>query len=185
MKPSSIYQILAGACLLALFAACTLPPSLQGVLAEPDDGQGETNLLLHPTDEYFLKVDQLFAEGNYRDALRRTRRIYKEASDPAVEEEALFRIAVILSYGDNPDRNYKEASDFARNFLKQYPESRRTLSIRSILTLILEVQRGEAEISTLKGYNAIQEEKILRLQEDLLKIKEIDVQLEEQKKKLE
>ena len=45
--------------------------------------------------------------------------------------------------------------------------------------------RGEAEISTLKGYNTIQEEKILRLQEDLQRIKEIDVQLEEQKKKLE
>jgi outer membrane protein assembly factor BamD (BamD/ComL family) len=185
MKPSCLRQIVAAGCLLVLFASCALPPSLQRVLGRPDAGQQEASVLMNPTDEYFLKSDQLFRDGNYREALRRTRRIYKEASDPAVEEEALFRIAVILAYGDNRDRDYKEAADFARNFLKQFPESRRTLAIKSILGLILEVRRGEAEISTLKGYNTLQEEKILRLQEDLLKIKEIDVQLEEQKKKLE
>lgn len=185
MKEPFFRQIAAAASLLVLLAGCTLPPSLQGVFERPDAEPLSASVLLNPTDEYFLKSDQFFAEGNYREALRRTRRILKEASDPAVEEEALFRIAVILSYGDNPDRDYKEAADFSRNFLKQYPGSRRTLAVKSILSLILEVRRGEAEISTLKGYNSIQEEKILRLQEDLLKIKEIDVQLEEQKKKLE
>ncbi len=185
MKPLALRRILAAVFLLALFTACTVPPSLQRVLGRPDAGQTLSAVPADPTEEYFLKSDQLFAEGNYRDALRRVRRIYKEATDPAVEEEALFRIAVILSYGDNPDRDYKQAADFARNFLKQYPGSRRTFAVKSILSLILEVRRGEAEISTLKGYNSIQEEKILRLQEDLLKIKEIDVQLEEQKKKLE
>ncbi len=141
--------------------------------------------IIRGTDEFFLKPDQLFAEGRYRQALRKNRRIYREATEPPVKEEALFRIALLLSYGENPNRDYEEAEKVVRQFLRNYSGSRRTLAMRSILQLLQEVRRGEAEIGTLKGYNSIQEEQLHRLEEDLRRIKEIDLQLEEQKKKLE
>jgi len=56
--------------------------------------------------------------------------------------------------------------------------------IQWVSLLLQRIRRGEAEIKTLRGYNAIQEGKIHRLQEDIRKIKEIDLQLEEHKKKL-
>lgn len=149
------------------------------------DTETEEKTIISATDEFFLKSDQLFSEGRYRRALRRTRRIYREATEPSVKEEALFRIALLLSYGDNPNRDYEKAEKTVRKLLHDYPESKRGLAMRSILQLLQEVRRGEAEIRTLKGYNAIQEEKILRLEEDIRRIKEIDLQLEEQKKKLE
>jgi outer membrane protein assembly factor BamD (BamD/ComL family) len=141
--------------------------------------------LIGATEEFFLQSDRLFREGKYRQALRRTRRIYEEATDTEVKEEALFRVALILSYGDNPNRDYDEAEKVVRDFLKAYPDSPRVMAMRSILQLLLEIHRGRAEVQTIKGYNAIQEEKILRLEEDIRRIKEIDLQLEEQKKQLE
>jgi tetratricopeptide (TPR) repeat protein len=149
------------------------------------DAETEEKVIINATDEFFLKSDQLFSEGRYRRALQRARRIYRETTEPSVKEEALFRIALLLSYGDNPNRDYEEAEKTVRKFLHDYPESKRRFAIRSILQLLQEVRRGTAEIQTIKGYNAIQEEKILRLEEDIRRIKEIDLQLEEQKKKLE
>ena len=149
------------------------------------ENETEAPKIISATDEFFLKSDQLFSEGRYHQALLRTRRIYKEATEPSVKEEALFRISLLLSYGDNPNRDYEEAEKKVRQFLRDYPDSRRSLAVRSILQLLQEVRRGRAEIGTIKGYNSIQEEKILRLEEDIRRIKEIDLQLEEQKKKLE
>lgn len=142
-------------------------------------------IIISSAEEFFLQSDQLFREGRYRNALRSIRRIYQDASDPEVEEEALFRIVLILSYGDNPNRDYGESERVARAFMKSYPESKRITEVKAVLLLLQEVHRGEAEIETLKGYNAIQDEKNKRLEEDLRKIKEIDLQMEEQKKKLE
>jgi outer membrane protein assembly factor BamD (BamD/ComL family) len=142
-------------------------------------------IIISSPEEFFLKSDQLFRDGRYRYALRQIRRIYQEASDPEVEEEALFLIALILSFGDNPNRNYAEARNVSRAFLKTYPESKRRMEVEAILLLLKDIRRGEEEIKTLKGYNAIQEEKTRRLEEDIRKIKEIDLQLEEQKKELE
>ncbi|NOY53468.1 MAG: hypothetical protein GXP58_07600 [Deltaproteobacteria bacterium] len=149
------------------------------------EGEKEKKAVIRVTDGFFLQPDQLFSEGRYRRALRSLRQIYREAVDRSVKEEALFRMVLILSYGDNPNRDYEEAEKRVREFLHDYPDSRRTLTMRSVLQLLQEVRRGEAEIETIKGYNSIQEKQIHRLKEDLRRIKEIDLQLEEQKKKLE
>ncbi len=170
---------------LLLYTSACSAPFFENFSGGSDYKRRIKPIIISSPEEFFLKSDQLFREGRYRQALRQIRRIYQEASDPEVEEEALFRIALILSYGDNPNRDYAEAQNVSRAFLKSYPESNRRIEVEAILLLLNEIRRGDEEIKTLKGYNAIQDEKTRRLEEDIRKIKEIDLQLEEQKKKLE
>ncbi|OIP65127.1 MAG: hypothetical protein CO150_09735 [Nitrospirae bacterium CG_4_9_14_3_um_filter_53_35] len=168
-----------------LCAACLPPYDLKNFSSRSDGGESKKQEKISSPDEFFLNADQLFHDGKYRSALHDTRRIYEEAHHREVEEEALFRIILIQSYGDNPNRDYREAGRVAKAFLKNYPGSKRSREVQAILLLIEEIHRSEAEAETLKGYNAIQDEKIQRLMQDIRKIKEIDLQLEEQKKKLE
>jgi hypothetical protein len=136
-------------------------------------------------DEFFLHTDYLIRQGQYQKAFHRAQRIYEESDNETVREEALFRMAVLLSYGENPKRDKKTSEKLAAKFLKDYPGSRRTFETNAVRLLLQEIRRDEAEIDTLKQYNATQDQKIQGLEEDLRKIKEIDLQLEEQKKKLE
>ena len=171
--------------MIMVCTACSSPHVFGDFLNRSSLGGKNKPIIISGPEEFFLTTDQLFSEGRYWKALRETRRIYQEASDSRVEEEALFRIALILAYGENPNRNYKEAQKTARIFLKNYPESNRRMQVKVLLLLLNEIERFAAEIGTLKGYNAIQDDKIQRLEEDLRRIKEIDLELEEQKKKLE
>jgi hypothetical protein len=171
--------------LLLMCTSCTFPRAFGDLVDLSNRTAKSKPIIISAPEEFFLKSDQLFREGKYWKALREIRRIYQDAVDPLVEEEALFRITMILSYGENPNRDYGETQRVAKAFLKNYPESKRKLQVQSILLLLQEIERGAAEIETLKGYNAIQDDKIQRLEEDIRSIKEIDLQLEEQKKKLE
>ncbi|MDX1764494.1 MAG: hypothetical protein R3231_09260 [bacterium] len=141
--------------------------------------------IISSVEEFFLHTDYLVREGRYPEALASARRIYGESSDPAVREEALLRMVFLLAYGNNPKQDVQEAENLAVTFLADYPESSRLLEVKGLRLLLQEIGRSEGEIDTLKQYNAVQAEKIKALEEDLRKIKEIDLQLEEQKKKLE
>ncbi len=170
---------------LLLCTSCLPPYDLKNLSSRSASAEVKNPEMISSPDEFFLNTDKLFHDGKYRNALLDTRRIYEETHNREVEEEALFRIILIQSYGDNPNRDYREAGRVARAFLKNYPESKHSQEVQAILLLLEEIHRSEAEVETLRGYNAIQDEKIQRLMQDIRKIKEIDLQLEEQKKKLE
>lgn len=177
--------LLAGLSGLLICASCAFPQPLSTLYPKEPYATEEEAPLIDAVEDFFLHTDYLVREGRYPEALARARRIYSESSDPLVREEALFRVVFLLAYGKNPKQDLKEAEKLAVTFLGDYPTSRRLLEVKGLRLLLQEIGRGEKEIDTLKKYNAAQGEKIQALEEDLRKIKEIDLQLEEQKKKLE
>lgn len=177
--------VLASFSVLLCCSACASSPSHAGLFPK-DRYPAEADVpVISSVEEFFLHTDYLVREGRYPEALSSARRIYGESSDAAVREEALFRIVFLLAYGNNPKQDLQEAEDSAVTFLADYPKSSRLLEVKGLRLLLQEIGRGAGEIDTLKEYNAVQAEKIKALEEDLRKIKEIDLQLEEQKKKLE
>ena len=177
MRP---WRILLPAALAALLAGC-----LADLLPRPVGRANEQACAGIPGSAVLVRADALAAQKRFRAARREAERILAQAPDQDAAAEARFRLLMLLADGDNPDRDYAKARSAARAFLKRYPGSPRAPAVRVLLSLLQEVRRAQAEISTLKGYNAIQEEKIERLEEDIRRIKEIDLKVEEQKKKLE
>lgn len=177
--------LLAGFLGLLFCASCASSQSLSGVFPQ-DRYSAEADVpVISLVEEFFFDTDHLVREGRYPEALASARRIYGESSDPSVREEALFRMVFLLAYSNNPKRDLRESESLAVTFLGDYPESRRFLEVKGLRLLLQEIGRAEGEIATLKKYNDAQGEKVQALEEDLQKIKEIDLQLEEQKKKLE
>ncbi len=177
--------LLAGFSGLLFCASCAAPHALATRYPDERYSADADAPVINSVEEFFLHTDYLVREGRYPEALASARRIYNESSDPSVREEALFRMVFLLAYGNNAKRDLKESENLAGTFLGDYPQSRRLLEVKGLRLLLQEIGRGEGEIDTLKQYNTTQGEKIQALEEDLRKIKEIDLQLEEQKKKLE
>ena len=110
----------------------------------------------------------LLANGSYEAALRETELVL--SSDPGTTGvEALYLMGVIYAHPQNPNANLERSLESFQILIKKYPESDLT-------------RETEAWISKLRKIKKMDRE-ILELKDQIDKLKEIDLGIEEKKRR--
>ncbi|MGD8493879.1 MAG: hypothetical protein PVF71_10550 [Desulfobacterales bacterium] len=150
-----------------------------GCLHGPPQPQGEKQL---------LEARQRFASGDYRNALEINRRVL--AQDPAnLADQSLFQIGMIYAHPDNPDRDIQKALQSFQGIIDRYPASHLQPEAHLWRSVLDQLRAQEDQIQFLTRRSAplekalkIQKKKISQLQDQLEKLKRIDIHMEEKKR---
>jgi tetratricopeptide (TPR) repeat protein len=150
-----------------------------GCLHGPPQPQGEKQL---------LEARKRFASGDYRNALEISQRTL--AQDPAsLADQSLFQIGMIYAHPDNPDRDIQKALQSFQGIIDRYPASLLKPEAHLWLAVLGQLSAQEDQIRFLTQRNAplekalkMQKKKISRLEDQLEKLKRIDIHIEEKKR---
>jgi tetratricopeptide (TPR) repeat protein len=152
------------ACFLIIFiiGGCIIPPKRAHVL--PAGGTP------------FERAVILVSKGRYDDALNAFNKIARTYSREAPGDKALFEMGLIWAYPDNPKKDYNESLICFNRLLRDYPNSalkREAGAWREVLTMLTQY---DGQIKDL-------EDKVNSYTEQINAMKEIDIGIEEKKRK--
>jgi len=166
---------------LFLYAAgfMTLALMVVGCLHWPQHRQGEQHL---------AAARQLLTIGDYKAALAENRKVLAQFP-PGLADQALFQTGLIYMHPHNPGLNYQKSIAAFQDLIDKYPASRLRPDAEIWVLMIGQFMTQEKQIQVLKQRNAplirklrTQHTKINQLQDQLEKLKHIDIKIEEKKR---
>jgi hypothetical protein len=167
---------------LFLYLACWVIPAFMsaGCLHWSGDRQGQAHL---------ATARHLLAGGDYPGALEENHKVLQHSSTDFTDQ-ALFQIGLIYAHPENPDRSYLKSLESFQRIVNQFPESSLcseakiwNLVIGGIIDQEKQVQRLTENNAALDRQIRMQKEQISRLQDQLEKLKNIDIKIEEKKRR--
>jgi TolA-binding protein len=108
-------------------------------------------------------------EKRFKEAAAACNKIMADAPNSPLAADALFELAIINAHHDNPQRDYAQAIRTFSEFLKRYPDNRRTDEAQTWISVLRSVQE-------LKKQNE-------HLNESIEELKKLDIRHEEKRKK--
>ena len=172
-KRQHIFIYLAGL-LIILF-------SVWGCLHSPQKSQGEQDL---------VKARHLMTDENYHAALETSQKVFDQYPQ-SLADQALFLMGRIYAHPESPYHNYLKSLEYFQRITEFYPESELKSDARLWSLVIIEIFEREKEIRQLKQKidllekAADRQKKIVdKLQDQLEKLKYIDLKIEEEKRKV-
>jgi outer membrane protein assembly factor BamD (BamD/ComL family) len=107
-------------------------------------------------------------EKRYKEAAACYNKIVTDAPGSDLAADAQFELALLNAHYDNPQRDYARASRSFAEFLKRYPDNRRTDEARTWISVLKTIQE-------LKKQNE-------HLNESIEELKQLDIRHEERRK---
>jgi TolA-binding protein len=157
----------------------TLALMVMGCLHWPQHQRGEQHL---------AAARQFLASGDYKAALAENHRVMANYP-PDLSDQALFQIGLIYIHPHNPDQNYHKSLEAFQGLIDKYPASRLRPNAEIWILMIGQFIAQEKQIQVLQQRNAplvkklkTQHTKINQLQDQLEKLKRIDIKIEEKKR---
>jgi Tetratricopeptide repeat len=149
--------------------------------------------LLHKPGEeekLLLQAKASFNDNNFAKYMTYWREIL-ENSPNTREDQALYAMGLAYAFPKNPDANYETSMNFFKTLIKKYPESVFTTKAK-ILTCILDrsikkekgMDKKNKEVILLKNELKLRDKKISDLLNQIESLKEIDLGIEEKKRKI-
>lgn len=152
-----------------------------GCLHWPFQPQGEKQL---------LEARQQFAAGDYRSALEINHRVMTQFPS-RLADQSLFQIGLVYAHPDNPQRDIQKALDCFQGIIDRYPASHLRPDAELWLAVLGQLRAQTDQIRILIRQRAplektvrIQKIKIGQLQDQLEKLKRIDIRMEEKKREI-
>ena len=108
-------------------------------------------------------------EKRYKEAAGAYKKIAADAPGSPLAADALFELALLQAHHDNPQRDYAQAARSFEEFLKRFPDNRRTDEAQTWLTVLKAVQ-------DLKKQNEY-------LTKSIEELKRLDIRHEQKRKK--
>ncbi len=140
-------------------------------------------------NDFFVEQHKLIQQKKFDFALKRAQKLKQERPEKA--DKALFQMGVIYAHPQNPGRNYYKALRCFQILINKYPQSQ-FLSEAQIWAILIKdlidkektIRVQKATIKELRRKIKNKELEKEMLQKQLEKIKEIDIGIEEKRRKL-
>jgi tetratricopeptide (TPR) repeat protein len=127
-----------------------------------------------PSERPYLNLaDKNFREGNYLQAIEDYWAHIDNNPQTEARERVLFNIGLSYALAPRAERNLPGARDTLQRLLHRFPDSEYRSSVKLIMDLIAQVEQLEQQS---RDNSARQNSKIEQLQEELDKLKAIDLQ---------
>ena len=139
-------------------------------------------------NQQLRQARQLFASGNYRSALEINRNVL--ARFPLqLADQALFQIGLIYAHPHNPDRDYQKSYESFQSIVGRYPASPLRQDAEMWMAVVGQLNVQEKQVQELKLNREplekkvdAQKQKINQLQDQLERLKRVDIKIEEKKR---
>lgn len=149
----------------------------------------------NPLQKLLLEARNLAVKGHYKAALERNHEISKKY--PRKRDHALFQMGLIYADSRYPDRDYEVSSKYFKRVIDEFPASELKDNALLWSLLLVEVIEKEGLIATLEKdmhvlqgkieslmqENTTKTKELERLKEKLDLLKEIDLTIEDKKRK--
>ena len=139
--------------------------------------------------EYVEKAENLMFKGSYEEAIIENERILSLFPHSEPGDKVLFNLGLIHAYPDNPKRDYKKSLICFQNVINEFSQSKlkeKAIVLASIITELIrsdnEIKNFEKTVDCLKNSQKEYKQNIEKLKEQLRKLKEIDIVIEEKKR---
>lgn len=120
-------------------------------------------------EKQFQDADVSVKEKRFKEAAATYNKIMADFPDSAQAADSMFELALINAHHDNPQRDYAQATRSFAEFVKRYPDNRKTDEARTWISVLKTLQE-------LKKQNE-------HLNESIEKIKKLDIRHEEKRKR--
>jgi hypothetical protein len=166
-----------------LYIACCLSLSLVAAGCAVLHKPGQEEKLLLEAESSFDTSDFTKYMAYWREILERF---------PSTRgDQALYAMGLAYAFPKNPDANYETSMNLFKTLIEEYPESD-FIAKAKILTCILdrsidkekEMDKKDREIDLLKDELKVEKRKIRDLLNQIESLKEIDLGIEEKKRKI-
>jgi len=175
-----------------LYFACWLSFSLAGTGCAPllQPSGGEQLPLQTPSEEkqLLLRAKSSFARGDFLTSVKENQEILNRFPEK-YGDHALYAMGLIYAYPEYPDTNYETATTFFKKLIREYPESGFKNQAKIWISILSQAAENEKEMEKNKKQidlleNALKAEKkqIKNLQNQIQRLKEIDLGIEEKKR---
>jgi tetratricopeptide (TPR) repeat protein len=114
-----------------------------------------------------METEDLMIRGDYSRALEKNQELLEEY--PWMGDSALFQMGLISAHPKNPGKNYKKSIRYFQRLIDEFPKSDLKNQAQIWILSLQELLAKDKEIAALQG--------------QIKKLKEIDLNLEEKKKK--
>lgn len=132
---------------------------------------------------YFLKAEYKTSKMEFDEALQINKKILEIAPYHPFDSQALFNICMIWLHPDNPKKNYKTSLEYLKKIEKEYPGNNKSDEIPIWIFIVSELIKKDNTINKLNKLLNDEEYKYNDLKKQLIKLKEIDIGIEEKKRK--
>ena len=141
-------------------------------------------------EKLLLRAKSSFASGDFSTSITENREILNRFPQK-YGDHALYAMGLIYAYPEYPDANYETSKNFFNKLIREYPKSvfkSQAAIWISLLNQILEngheIDKKNKKITLLKNALKAQEKKIRDLLNQIESLKEIDLGIEEKKRKI-
>ena len=174
---------------LLLFVTCSMIWALtaMGCLHWPSQPQQDEKQL-QQGEKQLLEARKRFASGDYRHALAINQRVLAQFAQH-LADQSLFQIGMVYAHPDNPDQDLQKALQSFQGVIDRTPASHLQPEAHLWLAVLTQLSAQEGQIRFLTQRYAplekaliIQKKKIRQLQDQLEKLKRIDIHIEEKKR---
>jgi tetratricopeptide (TPR) repeat protein len=117
-----------------------------------------------PAWDHLQRARELLGQADYEGSLKENQKALDAAKEDPPGDEALFNMGMIYAHFGNPKKDYEKSLLFFQRLMKKYPQSP-WVEEAKVLTAVLRENR--------------------KLQEDIEKAKQVDIDVERKKKETE
>jgi tetratricopeptide (TPR) repeat protein len=148
--------------------------------------------------EYLIRARELFDQGDFAGSLKENQKVLSCCDNTTHGDEALFNAGLIYAHYGYTKRDYKESLEFFKRLVKVFPQSPLAGQAKMWIRMLQENEKLNKKIGELdrivreskeenEGLNRKIEDlnrKIEELNRTIKNSKQIDIEIDEKKKKL-
>ena len=144
--------------------------------------RGQANVYLMAAEKYLLA-------GDYSAAIKKDQQVLEVSQKSYPGDKALFHMGLIFAHPDNPQKSNTKSLQYFKTLIRDFPESKLILrasiwsaTLTALLDMDVKVKKQQKESGILRQKIEENDKTIGILKEQLTKIKEIDIIMEEGKR---
>ena len=136
-----------------------------------------------PGERELREAKQFAVSGDQPAALKKYQEIV--SNFPEMGDEALFRMGLLLAHSKENRSDYRKSLDAFRTMLDKYPRSIFRDEAEAMMALINELLGKEQKVRSLQKQTETWEKKADTLERKIEQMKEIDLEVELKKRRLQ
>lgn len=126
--------------------------------------------------QYILKSESLLLRGEFEAALEENQKILSIYSDKPPADKALYNMGLIYAHYANPQKDYKKASEFFWELIKNFPKSSKAEEAKIWIGVLNKIEGDDLKIQEAVTKEEIAETEDTARKEGLTKKEEIERQ---------
>jgi outer membrane protein assembly factor BamD (BamD/ComL family) len=128
-----------------------------------------------------LRAKSSFSRGDFFTSIKENQEILNRFPKK-YGDHALYAMGLIYAYPEYPDANYETSMTFFKKLIREYPESVFKNQAKIWISILNQTAENEKEIDWLENSLKAEKKQIENLQNQIKRLKEIDLGIEEKKR---